>query len=73
MIVAPAYGRDYKSAKTAKQAFLSGADFIVKDITSRWCGRYCSYRDFPGEVIEVRYDRLTKLVMVRVPQKEVSL
>ncbi len=64
MPVKPAYGRDYKSAKAAREAYLSGKDFILCDISSQWHGRYCSIRDFPGQVMEVRYNKLTDLVMV---------
>jgi hypothetical protein len=67
MAVVPAYGRDYKTAKEAKEAFLSGKDFILKDITSRWDGKPCSCRDFRGEIVEVRYNKRQRLTMVPVP------
>ena len=62
-IVSPAYGRDYKTARTAIEDWFNGKDFISKDILSM--GKYCSTRDFKvNEMIEIRYNKLTKLAMV---------
>jgi len=63
MSVIPAYGRDYKSAKAAKAAWESGkVDFILKDMSSPWDGKYCSGRDFYGQSVEIRYQKKTRLV-----------
>jgi len=64
----PAYGRDYKSAKAAVGAYHSGADFIFHDPTSRWDGKPCSCRDFPGEEVKLRYDNLRKVTTTRTPK-----
>lgn len=64
--VSPAYGRDYKSAAQAKTDFLEGKDFKLETIGLG--GTYCSVCDFaPGVKVNVRYARLTKVVVVRVP------
>ena len=62
----PAYGRDDKSAKAAKEAYLSGVDFILNDITSRWDGKPCSIRDMHqlGEPVFLRYKSLMNIVDV---------
>ena len=71
MVVTPAYGRDYKSGKEAKEDFLAGKDFIIADMFSRWDGKPCSIRDFDeGELIEIRYAKLRKLVMVTVKKEK---
>lgn len=62
----PAYGRDYKSAKAAQADWDAGLDFVYLNFTSRYDGKYCSKRDFPGwEALELRYNKLQKIVMVR--------
>jgi len=69
MALVPAYGRDYKSAKETKQAFLDGKDFILYDITSPWDGKPCSIRDFdPGQHIELRYANMTGVTLAKVPK-----
>ena len=65
----PAYGRDYRSAKAAKECFLSGNDWIIADITDPYDGKPCSVRDFePGTGITLRYKKLASLTVVKVPK-----
>lgn len=65
MTISPAYGRDYRSAPDAKTAWLTGKDFILRDITSRWNGKPCSIRDFPaGTTVTIRYAKLRKATVV---------
>jgi len=60
--VSPAYGRDYKSAKDAQEAWASGLDFILHDLTSSWDGKPCSVRDFPPDThVNIRYHNLTQI------------
>lgn len=57
--ILPAYGRDYSSARAAKQAFWAGHDFQLAQT-----GQYCSMRDFAsGACAEIRYDRLRKVTV----------
>ncbi len=65
--LSPAYGRDYKNAKEAKEAFLAGKD---------WEGDYqlnfqiCGKSDFqPGDTVLLRYKRLTQVASLKVPAK----
>jgi hypothetical protein len=58
-VVSPAYGRDYKSAEAAKADWKNGKDFKLQPQ-----GCYCSIRDFPNEQVEIRYSKLTELVIV---------
>lgn len=68
LTVSPAYGRDYKSAKEAQEAFLSGKDFVMDSPGQG--GTYCSVRDFaPGTIVEVRFNKKEKLLFVEVPAK----
>lgn len=64
--VGPAYGRDYKSARDARAAFLSGVDFKLYSVTHE--DAYCSVRDFaPGTTVNVRYKQMERIVPVVVP------
>ena len=61
----PAYGRDYKTAKTAKNDWLAGKDFIIADFTNPYDGKPISIRDAkPGEKFMLRFCRLTKITQV---------
>lgn len=60
MLVVPAYGRDYKSAKEAKADWKAGKDFIINDFFSPYDGKPCSIRDTKEQVM-IRYDRLRKV------------
>jgi hypothetical protein len=65
MIVTPAYGKDYKTSKEAREAWDRGADFIIQDIVHPACGKPCNKRDVPkGEEITIRYDKMQKLVVL---------
>lgn len=66
--VTPAYGRDYKSGKEAKEAWLAGKDFVYQappfDPDS---GRYCSVRDFDAKTttVNIRYKRMQQVAVVK--------
>ena len=65
----PAYGRDYRSAKDAKESFLSGKDWI--DSAS---GSYCSVSDFAsGVTVNLRYKQLRSVAVVKVPKEKPKL
>lgn len=65
MSLTPAYGRDYRSAKDARDDFLAGKDFVAHDHTG---SGYCAIRDFEsGVVVNIRYRRQTQVCTVRVP------
>lgn len=65
-VVSGAYGRDYKTAKDARAAFLVGWDFLYHEYTGNTV--YCSVRDFtPGTVQTIRYKRMTQVCTVRIP------
>jgi hypothetical protein len=66
-VLTPAYGRDYKSSEAVQKDYLEGKDFVLNDIASRWNGKYCSCRDFPGKIVELRYDKKRKLTTVMTP------
>jgi hypothetical protein len=63
LIVVPAYGRDYKSAKEAATAWLRGDDFQISDVSSRYNGRYCSCRD--PIIPHIRFNERRQVVTVR--------
>lgn len=68
MTLTPAYGRDYVSAKAAKEAFLSGKDWILNDISSPWDGKPCNIDDMPsGTKVNLRYAKLRKITTVKKP------
>jgi hypothetical protein len=67
MTLTPAYGRDYKSAKAVKADFDANKDFEVADLFSGTSGRYINKEQIPaGTRVTLRYDRLMKLVVIKV-------
>jgi len=61
----PAYGRDYKTAKSAKADWKAGKDFIIANVFHRYDGKPTSIRDArPGEKFMLRFNRLTKITTV---------
>ncbi len=71
MTLTPAYGRDYKTAKAATEDFESNKDFIIADIGSKDCGRYCNKEQLIGEErqVKLRYDNLRKACVINVQQE----
>lgn len=62
----PAYGRDYKTAKAVKADWQDGKDFIIADYFSEWDGKPMNREQAkPGEVFNIRYHGLRKIVVVR--------
>ena len=61
----PAYGRDYSSKKAALADL--DKDWIINDISSRWDGKPCTpRRDLAGETVKVRYDKLLKVMVIKL-------
>lgn len=68
MELVPAYGRDYKTQKDVKVAFLSGKDFNG-DYTIKF--QLCSIRNFaPGTKVLLRYKKHTRGCTFTVPATE---
>ena len=66
IVLSPAYGRDYKSAKEVKADLIKGRDFRIESVGPN-AGRYCSLRDFPvGQVLNVRYRSLRQVLVITV-------
>ncbi len=64
--LAPAYGRDYKSAALVTTDFLNGKDFKMMSVGHG--DGYCSVRDFaPGVKVNLRYKRLASVAVVEIP------
>lgn len=69
LTVSPAYGREYTKASAAMQDWLEGRDFKMESMIGS--GSYCSIRDFAAKTkVQVRYSRLTKVVVVETPETE---
>lgn len=67
MILSPAYGRDYKSAKAAKADFFADKDFIIEDMMNPWSGKPVNRpqlgpSDYP---IELRFKQMRSLTMIK--------
>jgi len=61
----PAYGRDYKSAKEVKADWDAGKDFRICDMSSPDDGRLVNKPQVPGRKFNIRYKRLTAIVVVQ--------
>jgi hypothetical protein len=60
----PAYGRDYKYPSEVVMDWKAGKDFMIADIGNRWNGKYTSIRDWEGEAVRIRYNRLADFVII---------
>ena len=59
----PAYGRDYKSGKAAKEDFPNRKDFILQPN-----GQYIGIGDFAsGITVNIRYKQMRQVTTIKVP------
>lgn len=66
LILVPAYGRDYRTPMEACDAFLSGKDFQVADVSCIYYGSYCSRRDLGAyDEVKIRFAKLRRFVFLR--------
>jgi len=63
LVLSPAYGRDYKSQKAVKEDWEANKDFIIQSIGPHM-GRYINKRDAAGEKVQIRYQNLTKAIVL---------
>ena len=63
-VLTPGYGRDYTSALKAKLDYLAGKNFVLRDISSRWGGCFCSKSDFKDEAVLLRYNKMRRSTVV---------
>lgn len=67
--VVPAYNRDYKSKKAVMEAWKSGLDFLISDISAEQNGKLINQEDaVDGGIVEVRvrYGNLRKVMIFQV-------
>jgi hypothetical protein len=64
IILSPAYGRDYKSAKAVLADFDADKDFVVGSFVSR--GRVANKAQLAGYTCEIRYNQFRNLTVVKV-------
>ena len=67
MTLIPAYGRDYKSKKEVLADFDADKDFVIVDLFSVNDGRYVNKSQLAGFSVMIRYNKLTKVMVVMVP------
>jgi len=68
MKLVPAYGRDYKSARDVKSAWLGEKDFMIQDFFSPYDGKVTNITDCQRDGIRevyIRYQRLTKVARIK--------
>jgi len=67
----PAYGRDYENASDVFADWVAGKDFVLRDVTSRWDGKYCSEVEFHGgERHQLRYNKKEEVLVVWYEPKQ---
>ena len=67
LTLVPAYGRDYKSQKDVKKDWAEGKDFRISNYFYPDDGRAINRAQAkPGDVFNVRYDNLRKIVVIKV-------
>ena len=66
--LSPAYGRDYTTAKAAREAFLGGADFVLHSYQGT---TYADVNDLRAEygAVNIRYSGNRKVCVVRIPKE----
>jgi hypothetical protein len=66
--VTPANGRDYKSAKAAREDWNNNLDFILQAPRDRFDGKPINKRsaDAAGLTVHIRYGRLRKIIFAEV-------
>ena len=67
MTLIPAYGRDYKNKKEVLADFDADKDFVIVDLFSVNDGRYVNKSQLSGFSVMIRYNKLTKVMVVVVP------
>ena len=67
LVLSPAYGRDYKSAKAALSDWDANLDFIIENFGHPYAGKPMNKEQVTGETINIRYDSMRK---VCVPKGE---
>jgi hypothetical protein len=67
LTVIPAYGRDYKTAKAAKQDWADNKDFRISNMFSPDDGRYINKQDADqrGITVTIRFNKLAGTVTVK--------
>jgi len=65
LTVTPAYGRDYKSAKAAKEDWNSGKDFIISDLFNPYDGKPIGKSDASAYQVTIRFNQLRKTCNVQ--------
>jgi hypothetical protein len=69
LTVVPAYGKDYKSQKEVLEAYHSGKDFLISDVSHRG-GSYISKREHPEDVhLTVRYGNGMRVHVIKPSER----
>jgi len=69
MTVTPAYGREYKTQKSAKADWDADMDFIVADLHNPYDGKPINLtqaREVGLDEVTLRFDSLRKIAVVKV-------
>ena len=68
MILDPAYGRDYRSAREVKERWEDGTDFVIASIGPNM-GYYINLQDCKETGIKevtIRFKKLTNFVIIKI-------
>jgi len=55
ILLTPALGKKYETAKGALADFESGGSFIFNDENHLWDGLSCEIDDLDGQIVEIKY------------------
>lgn len=61
----PAYGRDYKTAKQAKDDYAEGKDFLIAQFGHPYDGKPANREDMAGAPVTLRFDSLRKTTVTK--------
>lgn len=63
IVLSPAYGRDYNSKAAVLAAWNNFKDFIIEGFGDD-AGRLTNKEDLASQTVNIRYNRLTKIVVI---------
>jgi len=69
IILVPAYGRDYKSAKAVKADFDADKDFTIQDVSCKWNGKCVNKPQLIEagyESCKIRFDQLQQVTIIKL-------
>ena len=69
LVLTPAYGRDYKSAKAVKADWDKDMDFIIANVMHPYSGKPCNKSDIEQtseRTVQIRYNQMRSQTVIKL-------